>query len=257
MIDYDSELRHQHVALLRALEVRSSDRVLDIGCGTGQTTREVARIATDGSVCGIDTAELALRNARQCALLDGLRNVQYVRGDAAHLPFAHASVDVAMSRFGTMFFANPISAFTDIYATLRRGRGRLVMMVWQTAQRNAWSVAIHRALVGDDTALPEPQSGPAAFSLGDEQTVRSILHAAAFVDVNFKEVHEPVYYGANVERALAFVLQFANVMSAMKSETTGQRERTLARLRRTMVAHQTRNGVWFDSRAWIVTARRG
>ena len=113
MIDYDSELRRHHDALRRAtLDVGRRERVLDIGCGTGQTARDVALRATDGSVLGVDTGEQALRHARWLTLAAGLRNVDYVCGDAAHHPFPPASFDVAISRFGTMFFANPVSAFS-------------------------------------------------------------------------------------------------------------------------------------------------
>jgi SAM-dependent methyltransferase len=255
MIDYDSELRRHHQAFRRALDVRRRDRVLDIGCGAGQTTRDVALIATDGHVLGIDTAEEGLRHARRLTLAAELRNVDYVCGDAAQHPCPAASVDVAISRFGTMFFADPVSAFTSIRYALRPG-GRLVMMVWQAAHRNAWAVAIHRALVGDETALPEP-SGSSAFSLGDANTVESILRATAFVEVAFEEVREPVYYGPDVESAVGFVSRFSNVTAAVESQPAVERERVLGRLRAVIAEHRTPDGVWFDSRAWIITARCG
>ncbi len=254
MIDYDSELRRHHHALLRALDVRRRDRVLDIGCGAGQTTRDAARMANDGRVLGIDTAEHALRHARRLTLVAGLGNVHYVCGDAARHPFPPASVDVAISRFGTMFFTDPVPAFTSIRGALRPG-ARLVMMVWQPAQWNPWAIAIHRALVGDEAASPALPSGPSAFSLGDVHTAEGILRAAAFTDVAFEEVREPVYYGPDVERALELVSRFSTVTGALESQPASDRERTVGRLRDLMAAHLTRDGVWFDSRAWIVTAR--
>ncbi len=139
MIDYDSELQRHQDALRRVLNVRRSDRLLDIGCGAGQTTRDAALIASHGRVMGIDIAEHALREARQLTLAAGIRNVDYVRGDAARHPFQPESVDLVISRFGTMFFSDPVSAFTSIRSVLRPA-GQLVMMVWQAAQRNAWAV---------------------------------------------------------------------------------------------------------------------
>jgi SAM-dependent methyltransferase len=254
MIDYDSELRRHHQALRRAFDVSPRDRVLDIGCGAGQTTREVAVLARYGTVSGIDTAEEGLHHARRLTLGARLRNVDYVCGDAAQHPFPPASFDVAISRFGTMFFADLVSAFTSIRGALRPG-GRLVMMVWQAAHRNAWAVAIHRALVDDETASPEPPPGPSAFSLGDAKTVEDILRATAFVEVGFEDVHEPVYYGPDVESAVGFVSSFSNVTAAIKSQPAVERERVLGRLRDVMAEHRTHDGVWFDSRAWIVTAR--
>src|SRR5688500_12669950 len=176
MIDYDSELRNHHRALRRALGVHRRDRVLDIGCGAGETTRDAALIAKDGAALGVDTAEGALRKARQVTRAAGLRNVDYACADAARLPFPPAAFDVAISRFGTMFFADPVSAFTNIHGALRPA-GRLVMMVWQAAHTNAWAVAIHRALVDDETASPASPPGPSAFSLGDAGTVEGIFSA--------------------------------------------------------------------------------
>lgn len=256
MLDYDSELRRHHLALRRALDLHRRDRVLDIGCGAGQTTRDAALVATDGSVLGLDTAEHALRRARQLTLAAGLRHVDYACADAGRPPLPPASVDVAISRFGTMFFADPVAAFTNIRGALRPG-ARLVMMVWQPARHNAWAVAIHRALVGDASAWPEPPAGPSAFSLGVERTGHDLLRAAGFVDVAFAAVHEPVHYGADVETALAFVSGFSNVKAAMESQPADERERTLGRLRDVMAAHRAHDGVWFDASAWIVTARCG
>jgi SAM-dependent methyltransferase len=260
MIDYDSELRRHHHALRRALRrafgVRRRDRVLDIGCGAGQTTRDAAAIASDGGVIGIDTAEDALRHARRRTRAAGLRNADYVCGDAARPPFAAASFDAAISRFGTMFFPEPARAFAEIRGVLRP-TGRLVMMVWQAARDNAWAVSIHRALVGDETASPEPPPGPSAFSLGDAREVERLLLAAAFVDVAFEAVHERVYYGPDVESAVGFVSRFSSVRDVVAALPAGERERTLARLRDVVAAHRTRDGVWLESRAWIVAARCG
>jgi SAM-dependent methyltransferase len=226
MLDYDSELHRHHHVLLRALDVGRRDRVLDIGCGAGQTTRDVARMASDGGVLGIDLAERALRHARHLTLADGLQNVDYVCGDAAHHPFLPASFDIAISRFGTMFFTDPVSAFANIRSALRPA-GRLVMMVWQAAHCNAWAVSIHRALAGDDATSSEPPSGPSAFSLGDAHRAESILQAAAFADIDLEEVREPVYYGPDGESALGFVSRFSNVMQALASQPAPERERTL------------------------------
>ena len=129
------------------------------------------------------------------------------------------------------------------------------MMVWQSARRNAWAVSIHRALVGDDAASPEQLFGSAVFSLGDPHTAEGILQAAGFADIAFQGVHEPVYYGSDVETALAFVCGFSSVSDVVESQPTAERARTLGRLRDLMAAHRTHDGVWFDSRAWIVTAR--
>src|SRR5690242_1031899 len=120
-MDYDTELRRYQDALRRAWDIRPGDRVLDIGCGAGQTTRDAARLAS--SVLGVDALAPAIERARRLA--EDLPNVRFELGDAQVHGFAPADFDVAISRFGTMFFADPVAAFTNIGRALRPA-GRLV-----------------------------------------------------------------------------------------------------------------------------------
>jgi ubiquinone/menaquinone biosynthesis C-methylase UbiE len=152
-MDYDAELRLLNQVLRRAYPLRRDDNVLDIGCGTGQTTREAARTAAGGSVVGIDNSAAMIDRARELTEADGLHNVTFVHADAQLHRFPSESFDVAISRFGTMFFSDPVAAFTNIARTLRRD-GRLVMMVWQAHERNEWSVAIAHALASEGESLP-------------------------------------------------------------------------------------------------------
>lgn len=253
MIDYDFELRHHHLRLMRMMEIRTHDRVLDIGCGMGQTTRDIARLATEGCVIGIDIADSALQRAR--ALTTGpATNAHYVCGSASYLPFPSQSFDVAISRFGTMFFDNPIAAFTNIRQTLRSS-AQLTMMVWQSAERNEWAMEIERGLTGRRQVLRADAAGASAFSLSDKNITEHTLHSAGFVDVSFEDVREPVCYGTDIESAFNFISAFATVTSVVRSQTTSEREQTFARLREIIATHHTYNGVWFDSASWIVSAR--
>jgi ubiquinone/menaquinone biosynthesis C-methylase UbiE len=140
-MDYDAELRQHHEVLLRACEVLPHDQVLDIGCGTGQTTRAAARIAQAGRALGVDISAPAIAHARELGTADGLHNVAFEHADAQVHRFPPASFDLAISRFGTMFFGDPVAAFANIGRALRPA-GRLVMMVWQAHERNEWAVAI-------------------------------------------------------------------------------------------------------------------
>src|SRR5262249_26983602 len=106
------------------------DHVLDIGCGAGQTTRQAARSARHGSALGIDVSALAVERARELARAEGLRNVTFERADAQVWRFPQGRFDLAISRFGTMFFDDPVAAFANVRRALRPA-GRLVMMVWQ------------------------------------------------------------------------------------------------------------------------------
>ena len=255
-MDYDAELRLLNQVLRRAYALRQDDDVLDIGCGTGKTTREAARKAADGSVVGVDHSAAMIERARELTEADGLHNVTFVHADAQSHSFPSESFDVAISRFGTMFFPDPVAAFANIAQALRRD-GRLVMMVWQAHERNEWSVAIEHALAGDGELLPPAPQGSDPFSLADPDTVTSTLDVAGFTDVTFTDVREPVYYGPDVATALEWVRGFACTNEVMSSLDFASAEHTLERLRATLAAHAGADGVWFDASAWIVAARRG
>jgi SAM-dependent methyltransferase len=252
---YDAELRRHNEVLRRAYEIASDDRVLDVGCGAGETTRDAARLASEGSALGVDVSREMIERARTRARNEGIRNVTFEQGDAQDFRFSPLGFDQVISRFGTMFFRDPVAAFTNIGSGVRPP-GRLLMMVWRGAERNEWSLSIHgalRSVIGPSGPdLPELD----AFSLADPATVRSILGAAGFTDVTFTDVDEPVFYGRDGDAALEWVLGFACTQRGLALVEPTHRELALERLRDTLVEHEGEGGVWFDSRAWIVEARR-
>lgn len=253
-VDYDSELQRHNRVLRQAYGIRPRDRVLDIGCGTGQTTRDAARMAVEGGAMGIDSSKEMIQRADELSRREGVRNVTFQRADAEHHPFPPEQYDVAISRFGTMFFAHPVVAFANIARALRPS-ARLVMMVWQEHPQNEWSVEIDRALSGGEARATDPWKRPGPFSLADPTEVRQILSEAGFTEVRFSEVNEPVYYGRDSSAALEFVSRFESTSDTLGRLDPGAAERALDRLRHTLAAHESGNGVWFDSRAWIVTAQ--
>lgn len=129
---FDEEVRPYNERFRAAARVRPGDRVLDIGCGTGQSTREAARAAVGGSVLGVDLSAQAVELARRLSEQEGLRNVTFRQADAQVHRFPPRHFDLCISRFGTMFFADPVAAFANTGTALRPG-GRLVILVWQAA----------------------------------------------------------------------------------------------------------------------------
>jgi SAM-dependent methyltransferase len=254
-VDYDAELRLHNARLRRVYDIGLDDRVLDIGCGTGQTTRDAARTAVVGSVLGVDTAAPAIERARELADEEGLHNVTHAVADAEIHPFEDEAFDVAISRFGTMFFAEPTAAFGNIARALRPA-GRLVMMVWQDRDRNEWASSIDDALAADQASPLLPSDAMNPFSLGDPAAVTTILDAAGFVELSFTDVHESVYYGPDVAAAVAWIGGFADVRNTLQQLDPASRDHALDRLVRTLEAHARADGIWFDSRVWIITARR-
>ena len=235
--------------LRRACGVQAHEQVLDIGCGLGQTTCEAARLARAGGALGVDISEPAIERARELAQAQGVRNVTFERADAQVHRFPSERFDLAMSRFGTMFFDDPVAAFANVGRALRPA-GRLVMMVWQAGERNEWEVAIRQSLQA------VASEGLDAFSLADPPTVTGILEAAGFADVTFTDVREPVYYGPDVAAALDWVRGFRCTSDVLDRLDPADAAGALGRLCEMLATHLSDDGVWFDSRAWIVSARR-
>jgi SAM-dependent methyltransferase len=252
---YDAELRRHNEVLRRAVGVQVHDHVLDIGCGTGQTTRQAARTAQAGSALGVDISAPAIGRARELARAERLGNVAFERANAQVHRFPPGRFDLAISRFGTMFFDDPGAAFANIRRALRPA-GRLVMMVWQAPQRNEWDLTIRQSLRAAGESAAIPSAGPDPFSLADPPAVNEILETAGFAGVAFTDVHEPVCYGPDMAAALGWVRGFACTSDVLKRLDPAAAARAAGRLREALAAHLRDDGVWFDSRAWIVTARR-
>ena len=251
---FDAETRPHNERLRAAADIAPRDRVLDVGCGTGQTTRDAARAATDGSALGIDLSAQMLDHARRISAEEGLANVSFLQADAQVHQFPVGSFDVAISRFGTMFFADPVAAFGNLAHALRPG-GRVALMVWQARDRNEWSTAIREALAGRNP-VPPPADGPHPFSLADPAVAGGILATAGFAEISFTDVHEPDYYGPDPAVALDVVRGLRSTRDLLAGLEAGEAARALDRLRATLAAHQAPGGVFFDARAWIIAARR-
>lgn len=248
---YDAELSRHNRHLRAVANVGMRDRVLDIGCGAGQTTREAARAAAQGSVVGVDTSAEMLEIARHRCVEAELPNAVFELGDAQHHSFPATGFDLCISRFGVMFFTDPAEAFANIARAMRPG-GRLAWMVWQSPERNNWAGAIRQALA------PQGTSGVDAdkpFSLGEPATVTELLRAAGFTSIDFIDIREPVFFGPNVDAAFDALTGLYLVKDAL-AHTDEAPDQPQQRLRKLLGAHMTPEGVLFDSRAWIIKAER-
>lgn len=252
---YDAAVRRYDSYLVDAARLAEDDRVLDVGCGAGVSTRDAASVATAGRAVGIDLSARLVGEARRRSQRAGLANTAFVQGDAQVHPFESATFDVAISRFGAMFFADPVAAFANIARALHPG-GRLVVLSWQELGRNEWVLAIRRTLAAGRT-LPEPPPGsPGPFGLADEVAVRRILARAGFSNVELAPVVEPVLLGSDPEDAFAFVRGLGITKGLLEGLDITTRAHALEALKETLAAHATSDGVLLDGAGWLITGRR-
>lgn len=242
--------------LLAAAAVGSSERVIDIGCGTGSTTRAASRVATAGDALGVDLSAAMLRQAAWRARQDGLTNVRFEHGDAQAHTFRPAAADVALSRFGVMFFADPVAAFANIARGLRRS-GRLVFVCWQNLAANEW-IVVPGGAAAQHIALPPlaDPAGPGPFSLGERDHIAAVLGAAQLTDVTIDPVAEPLRMGDDVADTVAFMKSTALGLSLLRDADRPTIARVTEAMQEALEPYVTPDGVQLGSQAWLVRARR-
>jgi SAM-dependent methyltransferase len=253
---FDNTIRPHHSLLMAAAAVAPGEHVLDVGCGNGLTSRDAARAAgPGGSVLAVDLSGPMLAKAEQLAKDEGLGNVRFEQGDAQVHRFEAGAYDLAMSRFGVMFFADPVAAFTNIASALRPG-GRLAMLVWQSGAGNEWMGSMRDALAAGRNLPAPPPGAPGPFALADREFTRNILTDAGFTDVGFAPSEQPFNVGADPDDAYRFAVGMAPVQWLLADLDEATKAEALEGLRATIAAHQTADGIVFGSAAWVVTARK-
>jgi SAM-dependent methyltransferase len=252
---YDRAVVGYQRRLMAAAAIRPGERVLDVGCGNGEASRAAAGVALAGSVLGVDLSSAMVARAHELAAADGLTNVRFETADAQVHPFPPAAFDAVMSRFGTMFFADPVAAFTNLAGATRRG-GRLVMVVWQGPDRNEWIREIRSALAAGRT-MPDPPTGmPGPFAQADPGDVATVLTAAGWAGVELEAAEEPFWLGTDADDAFAFMSTGGLARGMLQDLDDAGRTRALAALRTVLAAHADDEGVVFGSAAWVISARR-
>ncbi|MGH9085454.1 MAG: class I SAM-dependent methyltransferase [Acidimicrobiales bacterium] len=250
---FDRSVAGYHERLLSAAAITPSERVLDVGCGTGQTTRDAARAAARGSALGVDLSARMLDYARRRATEEGVTNASFLQADAQVHPFQAESFDVAISRTAAMFFGDLTAAFTNIGGALAPG-GRLALVVWQPLAANEWIREISGALAAARDLPAPPPDAPGPFSLSDPDRVRTVLGAGGFTDIGLEGTTAGMWFGHDADDAHRFVLGLMGWM--LEGLDDAGRARAADGLRATIAAHETGSGVVFGSAAWTITATR-
>ncbi|MFC7546798.1 class I SAM-dependent methyltransferase [Plantactinospora sp. GCM10030261] len=239
--------------LLRTAAIAPSDRVLDVGCGCGDTTIAAARLAgPGGSATGLDLSGPMLAVARQQAADAAVANVRFVQGDAQTHPLAPGAYDVVLSSFGVMFFDDPAAAFGGFCSALRPG-GRLAFLCWQDESRNE-VFSIPLVAVRAHAQQPVPA---AADLFADPRRVTDLLTGAGFADVRVESLRAPARFGSDVPDVLDHVRStsaFQTRLADLDDEALG--ERVLATMTEAYTARLRPDGVWVEAAAWLIAATR-
>ncbi|HEV3309917.1 MAG TPA: class I SAM-dependent methyltransferase [Chloroflexota bacterium] len=251
---FNRAIRGYGERLVASANIEPAASVLDVGCGSGDVARMAARQAHSGSVLGLDLSNLMIGRAIERARAEGLENLRFEVGDAQSSSFAPASFDVVISRFGVMFFADPVAAFDNIRRAGRNG-GRLLMMAWKPLEENEWQLEMRRALA-QGRRLPLPESGvPGPFSFSDPEYVRKVLVTAGWREVMFESIQQPYVAGEGVGAAYTFLSEQSVARSLLSELDEAGKTRALVELRDSISRHQIDAGVIYASAAWLITAR--
>lgn len=253
----DEQIRPFGRKAMDLVRVAPGEHVLDVGCGCGDTTIELAEcVGPEGRVLGIDLSTPMLERAKQRAESEGLANVAFVRGDAQTYRFPQGKFHVIFSRFGVMFFADPVAAFRNLRGAARPG-ARLAFVCWQGVTENPWMVVPMMAALEHlpEVELPNPDA-PGPFAFANPDKVRSILEAAGYVGIQFHTAHEELVVGANqpLPAVADFLLQMGPAGKLLRASSQEVRQRVAASVQKALQAYVTDGSVRMQGTAWIVTA---
>jgi len=242
-----------------SLAVRQGDKVVDAGCGFGDTAIQLARlVGPAGSVLAVDCCEGFLEYGRRDAKAAGVPNVTFLEADVQTYPFRPVH-DFCFSRFGTQFFENPVAGLRNMRASLKPG-GVMTMIVWRGMNDNPWLGHAKQIVL---QFLPAPDEnaqacGPGPFSMANTDVVTKQLEIAGYKDIVFEEVDAQVFVGKDLDDAVAFQLAIGpagEVYREAGNLAEQRHDEIAAALKAELAKYQDASGVKMDSSSWKVTAR--
>ena len=242
--------------LIARTAAQAGQRILDIGCGCGAITIELARqVGPSGRVLGIDVSMPMLERARELTAKD--LPADYVLADATVYPFDPQSFDLLVSRFGVMFFADPVLSFRNLRGALRP-KGRLVFASWREPRENGWMMAPLMAVYKHVPKLPQlGPDDPGPFSFADEARVRRILDEAGFTDVAMEAcpLTLDIAAGKGLEAAVQGALEIGPASRALEGHPPSVVTAAMQSIRETLAPFVKGQSVLLPGAIWIVTAR--
>jgi len=247
---YNACVARYQPALLAAIGAQPGERILDVGCGSGELAIDVVRGTPGATALGVDLSSAQLAVARQHA---GELPATFEQADAQVHDFGARSFDAIASRTGTMFFTDMAMAFGNLAGATRPG-GRLAMLVWRGIEVNEWLREFFGAVGSVLQMPPPPPDGPGPFSLSDPDRVHAVLAGAGWTEAALTGHDEPLWFGPDADTATTFMVgQMRWMFDTLDDAGKVQAE---ANLHQVMAEHAGEGGVVLGSGAWLVTARR-
>jgi SAM-dependent methyltransferase len=254
----DDQLAPLGLAAMDRAKVAAGERVLDVGCGCGQTSLQLAeRVGAAGAVTGIDLSTAMLAHARGRAAAAGLRNVVFENADAQIHAFPAGSFDLAFSRFGVMFFEEPTTAFANLRGALREG-GRMAFVCWRSLSENQWlRVPLLAAASQVELPAPPPEGAPGPFSFARRDRLEGILTGAGFRERSIEPLDGELTVGggASIDRVVDFMTQMGPAGRLLGQAAPDVRARATEALREAIQPFTGPTGIRMKYAAWIVTGR--
>jgi SAM-dependent methyltransferase len=251
----DAQLGPLGAKALEKLAPKSGETILDIGCGSGHTTRDLARrVGPSGHVVAVDISKPMLGVAAREAAAAHLRNVELIEADAQTYRFEPASFHALFSRFGIMFFIDPAAAFGNLIKALKPG-ARLAFVCWRKLAENEW---MHVPVAAGMQHLPpQPQPDPEApgpYAFADPERVKRILGQAGFSDIAVAPHDDTINLGS-LDQAVEQAVRIGP-LGRLLNENMQAIDPVMETLRETLSPYNTGNGVSLGAAVWIVNARR-
>lgn len=255
----DAQISPLGEAAMERAAVAPGERVLDVGCGCGQTSLQLAeRVGGSGAVLGVDISAVMLARARERAEEQGFGQVEFRNADAQTEPFS-GDFDLVFSRFGVMFFASPQAAFSNLLSALRPG-GRLTCLTWQALAANPWMLVPMAAAAKHlpPSGSPPNPDAPGPFAFADATRVEAFLKGAGFEAVAHESLEREMLVagGRSLDDTVEFVSQLGPAGAALREADASLRARAQSEIRAALEPYHVASGVRMPAAAWIVTARR-
>ncbi|MFN4017568.1 MAG: class I SAM-dependent methyltransferase [Reyranella sp.] len=240
--------------VLALADAQPGETAIDVGCGPGGTTAALAQsVGSGGHVLGVDISQPLI----DAALTRRLPNATFVVADAGTYPFDAASADLVFSRFGVMFFADPVAAFTNLRRALKPS-GRLAFVCWRAPRENPWSLAPVKAAAPFLPPLPRPgPEDPGQFAFADPARVERILKGAGFTGLAIEPLDVQMWMGGDVADVVTSAGRFGPLARAFADADPAAVAKAKAAIVELLKPHATRDGVSLPGGCWLVSARSG